>query len=84
MGWTEAQKAMGLDQCLVKALFPDAYICKTKGHVDVRRPRTKDDPPALVGYVLMSGYHLTDMMAWDDAAARIINQADSATKNAGD
>jgi hypothetical protein len=57
---------------LVLSQFPDAYIYRTKPNVDVRRPRTKDDPPALVHYVLLSGYHVTDQQAWDEAARRLV------------
>lgn len=55
----------------VLQVYPESYICKTRGKVDVRRPRTVEDTPALVPYVLLSGYHLTDIMAWDEAAERI-------------
>jgi hypothetical protein len=65
---------MNDSKVFVLGQFPRAYVCKTKGAVDIRRPRTQDDPTALVGYVLMSGYHLTDLLAWDDAARRIENK----------
>ena len=62
-----------LNEILVRHTYPSAYVAKTKGAVDIRRPRTAEDTPALVQYVLLSGYHMTNLMAWDDAAARIIN-----------
>ena len=56
---------------LVLRKHPDAHVVKTKGKVDIRRPRTEGDPPALVSYVLMSGYHLSTLLAWDEAAERL-------------
>ena len=56
---------------IVLSRYPRAYVHKTKGNVDIRRPRTLSDPPGLVPYVLMSGYHLTDLLAWDEAAKRL-------------
>jgi hypothetical protein len=48
-------------QDLVLEKFSRAYIHKVKGSVEVRRPRTKNDPPALVPYVLLSKLQLTDL-----------------------
>ncbi len=70
----EEVKSMGLSKAFVVYNHPGAYICKTKGKVDVRRPRTADDPSALVPYVLMSGYHLTDLLAWDEACVNVMKE----------
>ena len=56
---------------IVLARYPRAYVRKSGSKVDIRRPRTQFDTPALVPYVLMSGYHLTDLLAWDEAAKRL-------------
>jgi hypothetical protein len=33
-----------------------------------------DDPSALVPYVLLSGYHLTDLLAWDEACVNVMKE----------
>lgn len=67
----------------VLSQHPDAYVFKEKGRVEIRRPRTNLDPPALIKYVLMGGWQLTTLMAWD-AAARTLSPAQSSPSPSAD
>jgi hypothetical protein len=51
--------------------YPTAYLYWRKSRVEIRRPRERTDPAALVGYVILSGVHWTDEEAWHDAANRV-------------
>jgi hypothetical protein len=61
MSFTREQiKEMGLSKAFVLTNYPNSYPTIKRGNVDIRRPRTENDPSALVNYVLLSGYHLTN------------------------
>jgi hypothetical protein len=38
---------------------------------EIRRPRTRTDPPALIQYVVMSGVFSTAEGAWEDAKIKL-------------
>lgn len=61
-----------LDEKFVRSFFPDSYahwlgVLK----YEIRRKRTRQDPHALVPYVLMSGLFSKPELAWKDAAAKL-------------
>ena len=48
--------------------YPHAYVEREGVKVHIRRPRTEDDLPALVGYVMMSSVWYTEEDAWREVA----------------
>lgn len=65
--------AGSLSKTLVLAKFPDAYMVRLGPlKYEIRRPRTKGDPPALVNYVIVSGLVMeSEQAAWASAASGI-------------
>jgi hypothetical protein len=56
----------------VTARFPKATTFRHGPlKYEIRRPRANDGPPALVGYVVMSGLCESEDAAWKDAARKM-------------
>lgn len=55
------------DEAAVKEVYPDAYVRIERSQRTVVRPRTADDPAALVPYVLIGNNEYTFEAAWKSA-----------------
>lgn len=61
-----------MDEKQVLAKFPTAFLHRVGVlKYEIRRPRTKADPPALVQYIVMSGVFSTPEAAWEDANTKL-------------
>lgn len=56
----------------VLKVYPEAYEYHHRSKTEIRRPRTEQDPPALVNYMFLSGEQWTQKAAWDEAARRLM------------
>ena len=66
------------DKEFVLLYFPKAFAFRKGVKLEIRRPREREDGPALVKYILLSGIAYTEETAWGEAAARLRRTCEAA------
>jgi hypothetical protein len=72
-----AKARMEANRRVVAKRHSRAYCAHLRGDFyQIRRPRLRDDKPATLDYVTLSGRFSSEMFAWQDAARRVKNSND--------